>query len=218
VTRILLADDQEIFRCALGKLLGERNSSMEVVGLAADGRELVRLARELTPDIVLMDPVMAGLNGMDAVGQMLEETLSLRIIIFTMQSDPRHVDQAMTRGARGYLLKNSTVAELSAAIEAVVAGKTYLSPAVAELVGRKRDYRTGTGSDSNENSCSHLSPREREVLQLLAEGNTSKEIAASLYIGVKTVETHRSQIMTKLNLRSIAELTKYAVRAGLTSL
>jgi two-component system response regulator NreC len=212
--RILLADDHKIVRDGLRALL-EKQPGMTVVAEADNGRATVRLARELLPDLVIMDIGMPDLNGIDATRQILNELPSVKVIALSMHSDRRFVVQMFRAGASGYLLKDCAFEELARAVRAVLRNQTYLSPAVAGPVVEDYVQHLAT-ADVLEFSA--LSPREREVLQLLAEGKTTREIAVLLCVSIKTVETHRQQIMGKLNVRSVAELIKYAIREGLTSL
>jgi DNA-binding NarL/FixJ family response regulator len=187
---------------------------MEVIAEADNGRATVRLARELLPDLVIMDIGMPDLNGIDATRQITAELPKVKVIALSMHSDRRFVVQMFKAGASGYLLKDCAFEELTRAVCAVQKNQTYLSPAVAGPVMEDYIHQLSGG----ESGFSVLSPREREVLQLLAEGKSTKEVAAVLCVSVKTVETHRQQIMSKLNLQSIAELIKYAIREGLTTL
>jgi DNA-binding NarL/FixJ family response regulator len=213
-TRIILADDHKITRQGLRSLL-EKQSDMEVVAEAQEGRDAVRLARELVPDIVIMDVSMPDLNGMEAARQITGELPNVKIIALSMHSDALFVTEMLKSGASGYLLKDCAFEELERAIRTVVAGKTYLSPSISGLVVNDYVHRL-TRTDSFASGT--LTGREREVLQLLAEGKSTKRIALELHISAKTVETHRRQIMDKLDIHSIAELTKYAIRKGFTSL
>lgn len=212
--RVLIADDHKIMRDGLRAIL-EKQPSTTVVGEASDGHEAVTLTRKLKPDVVVMDITMPGLNGIDATRQILAEVPHVRVVGLSMNSDRRYVLATLAAGASGYLLKNAASEELTRALAAVVAGQKYVSPLVADAVIDSAIRETAPASSPDAKA---LSMREREVLQLLAEGLTSKEIAAKLGIAVSTIETHRRQIMDKLSLRSIAELTKYAIREGLTSL
>ncbi len=212
--RIILADDHKIVRDGLRALL-ERQSGMEVIAEADNGRATVRMARELVPDLVIMDIGMPDLNGIDATRQIVADLPKVKVIALSMHSDRRFVVQMFRAGASGYLLKDCAFEELTRAVLAVLKNQTYLSPAVAGPV--MEDYIQQLSS-GEELGGTVLSPREREVLQLLAEGKTTKEVAAALCVSVKTVETHRQQIMNKLNMQSIADLTKYAIREGLTTL
>jgi two-component system response regulator NreC len=211
--RILLADDHKIVRQGLRTLL-EKEPDMEVVAEAEDGRIAVRLARKLAPQVVIMDVGMPDLNGIEATRQVLADTPGLKVIALSMHSDRRFVVNMLKAGASGYLLKDSAFEELAAAIRVVMLNKTYLSPGVSDIV--IKDYVQGPREDSSVFSV--LTPREREVLQLMAEGKSTKQIADRLHVSIKTIETHRQQIMTKLSIHSVAELTKYAVREGLSSL
>jgi DNA-binding NarL/FixJ family response regulator len=188
---------------------------MEVVGEAENGREAVRLARELSPDLVIMDVTMPDLNGIDATRIITSGSNNTKVIALSMYSDKQFVQGMIQAGASGYLLKDCAFEELVSAIQAVIQGDTYLSPGIAGIV--VQDYLTKLTTDRS-SADTVLTNREREVLQLIAEGNSTKEIAARLTVSVKTVETHRRQIMEKLGIFSIAELTKYAIREGLTSL
>jgi DNA-binding NarL/FixJ family response regulator len=212
--RILLADDHKIVRDGLRNLL-EKDPEIVVVGEAEDGREALQLARKLAPDVVVMDIAMPDLNGIEATRQILAEMPKVKIVALSMHSDKRYVSEMLKAGAAGYLLKDCAFEELSTAIRTIARGKIYLSPGIAGVV--LEDY-IRTGSAAAGTAFSLLSDREREVLQLMAEGRTTKEVAAQLHVSVKTIETHRTHIMAKLDIHSIAALTKYAIREGLTSL
>ncbi|MCJ7777086.1 MAG: response regulator transcription factor [Sedimentisphaerales bacterium] len=212
--KILLADDHKITRQGLRSLL-EKEPDMEVVAEAEEGRTTVRLAREHLPDVVVMDVTMPDLNGMEATRQIRAELPNVKVIALSMHSDNLFVSEMLKSGASGYLLKDCAFEELARAIHVVVDGKTYLSPAISGVVvDEYLHHLTKTESPGSK----VLTDREREVLQLIAEGNSTKQVALKLHISVKTVETHRRQIMSKLNIHTIAELTKYAIRQGLTSL
>ncbi len=212
--RILIADDHGIVRDGLRALLAEQ-SDMEVIGEAADGREAVRLVRELTPDLVLMDVSMPELNGIEAVHQIVRNNTRAKVIALSVHSDRRFVSCMLGAGASGYLVKDCAFEELVRAIRVVTAGQTYLSPAVTGMV--VEDYlRQGVGDSTS--MYEDLTDREREVLQLLAEGYSSKEASARLGVSTRTIDTYRHNLMRKLGVRSVAELTKYAIREGLTSL
>lgn len=215
MTRIVLADDHDMVRAGLRTLL-EKHRGIEVVGEAADGPELVELARTLLPDVVITDITMPGMNGVEATRRVLEVAPQAKVIALSMHSERPFVTAILRAGASAYLLKNSAASELLLAIEAVRRGETYLSPKIAGTVVEGHVLKSAAGRAASVFAA--LTPRERQVLQLLAEGQTSKKIGAALHISVKTVETHRGQIMTKLGIRSVAELTKYAIREGLTSL
>ncbi len=212
--RILLADDHKITRQGLRSLL-DKQSDMEVVAEAEEGRTAVRLVRELLPDVVIMDVSMPDLNGMEAARQITREFGDVRIVALSMHSDSLFVTEMLKSGASGYLLKDCAFEELARAIRTVVVGKTYLSPSVSSVVVDDYLHRLSKAGFSG---LDVLTNREREVLQLLAEGKSTKQIALKLHISAKTVETHRRQIMNKLNIHTVAELTKYAIRKGLTSL
>lgn len=212
--RILLADDHKITRQGLRSLL-EKQDDMEVVAEAEEGRTAVRLAREFSPHIVIMDVSMPDLNGVEATRQIVERTPDVRVIALSMHSDSLFVTEMLKSGASGYLLKDCAFEELTLAIRAVADGKTYLSPSISGVVVDDYLHRLSKTAYAGPDI---LTNREREVLQLLAEGNSTKKIALKLHISVKTVESHRRQIMDKLDIDSVAELTKYAIRKGFTSL
>ena len=212
--KILLADDHKIVRDGLRALI-EKQQDMEVVAEAADGRTAVHLAKELSPDVAIMDISMPDLNGIEAARQILSESPRVRIITLSMHSDSRFVKEVFKVGASGYLLKECAFEELANAIHTVAADQIYLSPRITHVV--LNDYLSKMPM-AEASVFSVLTAREREVLQLMAEGKTTKEIAYSLDLSVKTVEAHRQKIMEKSNIHSVAELTKYAIREGLTSL
>jgi DNA-binding NarL/FixJ family response regulator len=212
--RVLLVDDHRLVREGLRNLL-ERDKTARVVGEAEDGRQAVSLAKKLKPDVVIMDVGMPGLNGVEATSQIREASPETKVLALSMHSDRRFIAQMLHRGASGYLLKDCAFEELAKAMETVGRGEVYLSPAVVDTVVEDYVQRFPAEGAS---AFSVLSPREREVLQLLAEGDTTKQIALKLHISPKTVETHRRQIMEKLQIFSVAELTLYAVREGLVKL
>jgi len=212
--RVVLADDHRIMREGLRALL-EKELDMEVVGAADTGRSAVELAGTLQPDVVVMDMTMPDLNGIEATRQVVAVNPAIKVLALSMHSDKRFVAGALGAGASGYLLKDCALAELVRAIRIVVGGQTYLSPSIASMVVQSYTRRL---QDTDSSLLSTLTPREREVLQLIAEGRSVKEIAHTLHLSVKTVETHRQQTMNKLGIRTVAELTKFAVREGLTSL
>ena len=209
--KVLVADDHQILREGLVTILGK--AGMTVVGEAADGRTVVRLARELKPNVVIMDIAMPELNGIEATRQIAAEVPGVRIIALSMHADRHFVRGMLQAGASGYLLKHCASQELVQAIRAVMNHQVYLSPGITELV--VEDFKSATGDAS---AFSVLSPREREILQLYAEGKISREIAETLHISLKTVEAYRRQIMEKMDFKSFADLIKYAIREGLTTL
>ncbi|RJP42061.1 MAG: DNA-binding response regulator [Desulfobacteraceae bacterium] len=212
--RILLADDHQITRSGLRALL-EQQPNMAVAGEADNGRLAVRMAAELKPDVIVMDINMPELNGIEASRQIKTELPDIKIIALSMHSDKRYVAGMLKAGVSGYLLKNCAFDELVAAINSVMRNQSYLSPAIADTV--MKDYASIL-EGADQSTASLLSSREREVLQLIAEGMSTRDIGERIHVSVKTVETHRQQIMRKLNAKSVAELTKIAVREGLTSL
>ena len=211
--RIIIADDHRLIRQGLKSLL--ESQGFEVVGEAEDGRSAVKLVKKLDPNAVIIDISMPELNGIEATRQIQHETPQVKVIVLSMRSDRQAVLAAFAAGTSGYLLKESAFEEMVIAIKVALEGRTYLSPAIAHVLVRESIEQW---SVSAEPMGRGISSREREILQLVAEGRSSKEMAESLYVSVKTIETHRKQIMNKLNLHSIAELTKYAVREGVTSL
>jgi len=211
---ILIADDHRLFRDGLRTLL-EAQKDVKVVAETTDGSETVAAAAALKPDIVLMDVSMPGLNGIEATRRILSESARPKIIMLSMHSDRRFVLESLKAGAVAYVLKDSAFEELLLAIKAVRGNRMYLSRLINDSV--IKDYIAVAKSVPG-SAFSILSAREREVLQLLAEGKTTKETAARLHVSVKTIETHRKQIMDKLDIHSVAELTKYAIREGLTPL
>ncbi|MBN1341899.1 MAG: response regulator transcription factor [Phycisphaerae bacterium] len=213
-TAILLVDDHRMMRDGLRAVI-EKEAEMRLVGEAENGRKAVELTRELVPDVVVMDVGMPDMNGIEATRRILAENPDVKVIALSTHDDERYVHAILDAGASGYVLKKDASDDLLRAIEAATSGKYFLSPGITGLVVRDRAPR----SQETSTSAGHaLSPREREVLQLLAEGKTSREIAAALSRSVKTVETQRREIMRKLDIHSVAELTKYAVREGLTGL
>ena len=211
--RVLLADDHQIIRDGLISLLANE-SDIEVVGEASNGRAAVEMTQRLKPDIVVMDITMPGLNGIEATRQVRAVSSDIKVLALSMHSDKRFVAGVLHAGASGYVLKNCAFRELIQAIHTVAVNQTYLSPMIADIVVESY-VRHSPLPDS---SLSVLTPREREVLQLISEGKPVKEIAAVLYLSHKTIEKHREQIMRKLKAHSVAELTKYAIREGLTPL
>lgn len=212
--RIILADDHRIIREGLRALL-ERQADAEVIAEVEDGRTAVELSRKLKPDVVIMDITMPDLNGIEATRQIVNEPSDIKVIALSMHSDKKFVMEMLSAGASGYMLKDSAFEELDKALHTVINNQTYISPKIADIVGR--DYMRYVARKDFAVSPA-LTNREREVLQLIAEGKTTQQIASSLHVNIKTVATHRRQIMGKLDIKSIAELTKYAIREGLTSL
>lgn len=212
--RVLLADDHTLIRAGL-RMVVVSQPDFTVVGEASDGREAVALAEQLKPNVVVMDIGMPSLNGIEACRQIHDSLLGTQVIMLSMHSDEGYVLRALKAGAKGYMLKDSAEADLASAIRAVTAGKSFFSPAVSKIL--LEDYMRKLKRTGAEDSFDLLSPREREVLQLVAEGKSSKEVANLLSLSVYTVETHRAKVMQKLNLRNIPELILYAVRKGVIS-
>jgi DNA-binding NarL/FixJ family response regulator len=211
--RLLLADDHKILREGLRVML-EQDDAFDIVAEAETGRAAVRLAKELCPDAVIMDIALPDISGIEATREILKDCPETKIIALSMHTEKRYVREMLTAGASAYLVKDSAFDELIRAIKLVMEGKTYFSPEVSTvLIGDYVDTVEG-----GLKTAGLLGPRERQVLTLLAGGNSTREIAEQLGIGVKTVETHRYRIMNKLELRTVAELTKFAIREGLTSL
>ena len=212
--RILIADDHKILREGLKSLL-EKQPEFAVVAEAQDGLSAISAAKKHKPDIAILDIGMPDLNGIEVTRRIRSEMAETRVIALSMHADRRFVMGILEAGANGYLLKDSAFAELITAVTAVAEGKMYLSPSIAETVVKNSLEKLDR---KEEGSSVLLSGREREVLQMIAEGKSTKEIALKLFVSTKTVETHRKQIMDKLNIRTVAGLTKYAIREGLTSL
>jgi two-component system response regulator NreC len=210
--RILLADDHTVMRNGL-RLLLERQRNLTVVGEASDGRETVRLAEQLSPDVVVMDIAMPNLNGIEAARQIMAVNPDIAIVILSMHSDESYVIRALKAGARAYLLKDSAEGDLIASIHAITDGKSFFSPAISRIL--VEDYMRQLEQKHVEDTYELLTAREREILQLLAEGKTNKEAAAMLNLSIYTVETHRTHILQKLNLHNVPELILYAVRKGI---
>jgi DNA-binding NarL/FixJ family response regulator len=212
--RILIADDHSITREGL-KVMLNKMENFEVVAEAENGRLAISLTRKLLPDVVVMDINMPDLNGVDATRQIVAELPQTRIIALSMYSDRSYVKGMLKAGVSGYLLKNCAFEELADAIQTVMRYQTYLSPKISEIV---RDEFVKMMGSNEPNNVELLTDKEREVLQLIAEGKKTKDIAELLHISVKTVEARRSKIMEKLNINNVAGLTKYAIREGLTSI
>jgi two-component system response regulator NreC len=212
--RILLADDHTIVRDGLRALL-EREPDMTVIGDAADGRETIRLTEDLSPDVVIMDLAMPVLSGIEATRRILAAKPQTAVVILSMHQDESYVLGSLNAGAKGYLLKDSMRKEVIDAIRAVSQGRSFFTRKVSRIL--REDYVSQLRSRGLEDSYELLTDREREVLQLIAEGRTNKEIASLLNIGLTTVETHRTHILQKLDLHSVPELILYAVRKGIIS-
>ena len=210
--RIVLADDHTVMRNGL-RLLLERQPNLKVVGEAADGRQAVALSESANPDVVIMDIGMPNLNGIEAARQIVTHNPRTAIAILSMHSDESYVIRALKAGARAYLLKDSAEADLLAAVRALSEGKSFFSPAISRIL--VEDYMRQLERQGAEDTYELLTNREREILQLLAEGRTNKEVAAMLNLSLYTVETHRTHILQKLNLHSVPELILYAVRKGI---
>jgi DNA-binding NarL/FixJ family response regulator len=212
--RVVLADDHKMIRAGL-RLVLEQQADVAVAGEADDGREAVALAGELKPDVVVMDVGMPNLNGIEAARQIKQERPETAVVMLSMHSDEGYILRALRAGATGYILKDSAEADLVGAVRAVADGKSFFSPKVSRIL--LEDYMRKLRKTGAEDSYDLLSAREREILQLVAEGKSSKEIANLLNLSVYTVETHRGNIMQKLNLRGIPELILYAVRKGIVA-
>src|SRR5580692_987617 len=210
--RILLADDHKLMRSGL-RLLVEQQPDLTVVGEANDGREAVSLAKSLKPDVVVMDIGMPNLNGIEAALQITQANPQISAVMLSMHSDESYVLRALKAGAKGYLLKDSAESDLIKAVHAVADGKSFFSPAVSKVL--LDDYVRKLKRSGAEDAYDLLTPREREILQLIAEGKSNKDVANLLNLSVYTVESHRSNLMEKLNLKGVPELILYAVRKGI---
>ncbi len=211
-TRVMLADDHAILRAGL-KLVVEREADLQVVGEAVDGRQAVDLALETDLDVLVMDVAMPGLNGIEAARQILLKKPSLGVVILSMHADESYVLRSLKAGARGYLLKESAESDVITGIRAVAQGKSFFSPKVAGLL--QQEYVQRLRQEGKEDSYEALTAREREILQMIAEGQANKDVANKLNLSLYTVETHRGNILQKLGLRSAAEVVLYAVRKGI---
>jgi DNA-binding NarL/FixJ family response regulator len=207
--RVLLADDHALVRAGMRSLLRDIEG-VEVVGEAADGGQALALAERERPDVVLLDIAMKGMNGLEAAARLRELHPGIKVIILSMHAGEEYVLQALRAGAAAYLIKDSATAELELALRSVMRGETYLSPAISRQVVEGYVQRVGAGAGEDP-----LTPRQREVLKRIAEGRSTKEIAFDLGLSVKTVETHRAQVMERLGIRDIAGLVRYAMRSGL---
>lgn len=211
-TRILIADDHGIVRKGL-RLQLEQHEAFQVVGEAEDGREAVRLAEELSPDVVIMDVAMPNLNGIQATAQITKRSSSTQVIILSMYSDESYLTRSLAAGAKGYLLKDNAEVDLYRAVQVVAQGKPFFSPVIANTL--LEDYMRQMQQRGLEDSYDLLTDREKEILQLLAEGKSNKDIASELNLSTYTVETHRTRIMQKLDLHSATDIVLYAVRKKL---
>lgn len=211
--RIVLADDHKVLRHGLSEALGSEEG-MEVIGQAENGYQALDLARELLPDVIIMDISMPDLNGIEATRQIMQYNPKIKIIALSMHSNKQLIQEMFKAGAKGYLLKDCEYEELMNAVRVIIQDKTYLSPAITGAI--VDSYLTGS-ENGKSGVFSKLSAREREVLQLIAEGNTTKQTALKLHLSPKTVEGHRIRIMHKLDIDNIANLTKYAIQEGLTT-
>ena len=210
---ILLADDHTLVRAGIRALI-EQLPTVKVVGEAMDGREALRMVKERKPDLILMDVAMPGLNGLEATARLSKEFPDVKVIILSMYANEEYVREAINSGAAGYLVKRSATTELERAITAVARGEKYFSPLVSAHVNRDRDGNVS----ADRASIDRLTPRQREILQLVAERHSTKDIAGILDISVKTVETHRAQLMERLDIHDVPGLVRFAIRAGLVSL
>jgi len=208
--RVVLADDHTLVRSGIRALL-ERFDDVEMVGEAANGREALELVEKHRPNIVLMDIAMPELNGIDAARRIHQRYPNTRVLLISMYDNEEYVAEALAVGAAGYVLKDASAAELDIAVHAVARGESYLSPAVAKRIVEGQVSPRGEGAIGPQ----RLTPRQREILQLIAEGNSSKEIARKLGVSMKTVETHRANLMERLGIHDIAGLVRYAIRVGL---
>jgi DNA-binding NarL/FixJ family response regulator len=222
--RVILVDDHSLVRAGLRALV-EKLPDIQVVGEASDGREALKLVETLTPDLVLMDLAMRGLNGVEATSRIAHTSPGTKVIVVSIHTDPQSVLAAIDAGAAGYMSKDASVAELDMAIRSVVRGGTFLSPTISRHViddyrRRLADGREGSAGDvepgaSERAMLARITPRQREILQLLAEGASSRKMARTLDVSIKTVETHRAQLMQRLDIHDVAGLVRFAIRAGL---
>ncbi len=209
--RVLLADDHVLVRAGIRSLL-DAMAQVEVVDEAGSGEEALALAAQLRPDVVVMDIAMKGMNGLEATARLREQLPEVRVIVLSMYSSEEYVLQALRAGAAGYLVKDAATAELELALRGVMRGETWLSPSISRQAVDGYARRMGAGAEQEA-----LTPRQREVLKLIARGRSTKEIAYDLNLSVKTVETHRAQIMERLGIRDVAGLVRYAIRVGLVA-
>jgi DNA-binding NarL/FixJ family response regulator len=211
--KILLADNHTLVRAGICALL-EQIPNVVVVGEAADGREAIKLVEQHRPNLVLMDITMPVMNGLEATVRIVKEFPQTRVVMLSVHTDEEYVLHALRAGAAGYLLKDAGRAELEIAVAAVARNETYLSPAVSRHVVGDYVRRTGTAAEGR---LETLTPRQREILQLIAEGKSTREIASILDVSVKTVETHRAQLMERLGIHDVAGLVRYAIRTGIVT-
>jgi DNA-binding NarL/FixJ family response regulator len=214
---VLVADDRALVRAGIRSLL-QSLEGVQVIAEASDGREALNLIRELHPDLVMMDISMPGMNGLEALRRVREEFRDIKVVILSMHADQDYIIQALMAGAAGYLLKDSPYDELERCLRTVERGETYFSPrlpksAISEFKRRARGRMPKTGLEGS--SFQRLSPREREVLQLIAEGHSTRDIARIMGISVKTADTHRTSLMKRLDIHDVAGLTRYAIQKGL---
>jgi DNA-binding NarL/FixJ family response regulator len=209
-TRVLLADDHNLVRAGIRSLL-EKMTEIEVVAETGNGREAIELTKTLLPDVILMDIAIPGLNGLEALARLTKELPAVKVIILSMYANEEYVLQALRAGARGYLVKDVAVSELELAVRAVTRGETYLSSRISRRVISSYLERLGNESSLRE----ELTPRQREIIQLIAEGNSTKDIAFLLKVSVKTVEAHRAQVMARLGIHDVVGLVRFAMRSGL---
>jgi DNA-binding NarL/FixJ family response regulator len=217
--RVILADDHALVRAGIHALLASLEG-VQVVAEAGDGRQALQLVESNRPDLVLMDISMPELNGLEAVAKITRDYPQVRVIILSMHANEEYVMQALRAGAAGYLVKDAGIAELELAVRSVARGETYLSPPVSHSVIDNYLRRLDSPAEAgvlSPNPNEKLTPRQREVLQLIAEGRTTQEIAKRLHVGVKTVETHRAQLMERLDIHEVAGLVRYAIRIGLVT-
>lgn len=210
--RLVLADDHDIVRRGLRALLQEE-PGLEIIGEAGDGRAALNLCQTLEPDLAILDVAMPQLNGIEVAAQAIRHNPRLRVVMLSMHAHESYIIRALTAGAKGYLLKDATEEDLIPAVRAVSQGRSFFSPAISQILAE--DYVRYLQQSGQEDSYALLTDREKEILQLLAEGRSNKEVAALLGIGLSTVETHRAKIMQKLTLHNTAELVLYAVRKGI---
>jgi DNA-binding NarL/FixJ family response regulator len=212
--KILIADDHGIVRQGMRALI-DAEAEMQVIGEASDGQEVVQLARQLSPNVILMDIAMPNLNGVEATRLVLEENPNIRVIALSVHFDKCFVTEMLKAGASGYILKSCLFDEVLRAIRTVSAGDYYLSPTITDVVVDDYKYYMAT---MNKSAAIRLTPRERQIIQLLTEGKSTKQIALQLHVSSKTIDSNRREIMNKLGIFSVAELTKFAIREGLTSI